>query len=216
MGLGYAVRSRLGRYEPAVSEAYRSAFIDLDSLAATVASLAPEATRVAEIGCGDGSMAGALLSRMPSLDYTGIDVSDHPGRLFDGDRSRVRFLSQLSSELVTTEAGTFDVVLVVDVVHHVAEGDRLSLLQDAAALLRPGGLLLFKDWERGRGLAHLLAYGSDRYVSGDITVRFMPLDELRELTAKATPGFDLVVECRVPPRKNNVLFALRKPATITA
>jgi SAM-dependent methyltransferase len=216
MGLGYAVRSRLGRFEPAVSELYRSAFIDLDSLAATVASLAPEATRGAEIGCGDGSMARALLDRMPSLDYTGIDVSDHPGRLFAGDRSRVRFLSQLSSELVATEAGTFDVVLVVDVIHHVAEGERLSLLQDAAALLRPGGLLLFKDWERGRGLAHLLAYGSDRYVSGDTTVRFMPLDELGELTAKAMPDFDLVVECRIPPRKNNVLFALRKPTTITA
>jgi SAM-dependent methyltransferase len=216
MGLGYAVRSRLGKYEPAVSEAYRARFIDLGVLATTVASLAPGASRVAEIGCGDGSMAAAILAEMPSVEYVGIDVADNPGRLFAGDRSRVRFVSQPSSELVVTEAGTFDVVLVVDVVHHVADSERVSLLADAAALLRPGGLLIFKDWERGRGAAHLLAYGSDRYVSGDRTVRFMPLEELHQLAAKAAPGFELAVECRVPPRRNNVLLALRKPATPTA
>jgi 2-polyprenyl-3-methyl-5-hydroxy-6-metoxy-1,4-benzoquinol methylase len=216
MGLGYAVRSRLGKFEPAVSDAYRSAFIDLDDLAATVASLAPHASRVAEIGCGDGSMANATLSRMPHVQYVGIDVADQPGRLFSGDRSRVRFVSQQSSELVATDAGTFDVVLVVDVVHHVAESERVSVLTDAAALVRPGGLLLFKDWERGRGPAHLLAYTSDRYVSGDRTVRFMPLDELHELAIKAAPGFELVLECRVPPRRNNVLLALRRPAALDA
>jgi len=215
MGLGYAVRSRLGKYEPAVSEAYRSAFINLDDVATTVASLAPHATRIAEIGCGDGSMADAMLSRMPSVDYVGIDVADNPGRLFAGDRSRVRFVSEPSSALVAREAGTFDVVLLVDVVHHVADKDRVAVLSDAAALVRPGGLLIFKDWERGRGAAHLLAYTSDRYVSGDRTVRFMPLDELRELAAKAAPGFELAVECRVPPRRNNVLLALRRPTSGT-
>jgi SAM-dependent methyltransferase len=204
MGLGYAVRSRLGKYEPAVSEAYRSAFINLDDVATTVASLAPHATRIAEIGCGDGSMADAMLSRMPSVDYVGIDVADNPGRLFAGDRSRVRFVSEPSSALVAS-----------DVVHHVADNDRVAVLSDGAALVRPGGLLIFKDWERGRGAAHLLAYTSDRYVSGDRTVRFMPLDELRELAAKAAPGFELAVECRVPPRRNNVLLALRRPTSGT-
>ena len=213
MGLGYAVRSRLGKYEPAVSDAYRSAFINLDDVATTVASLAPHATRIAEIGCGDGSMAAAMFACMPSVDYTGIDVADRPGRLFAGDRSRVRFMSQPSSALVATEAGTFDIVLLVDVVHHVADSDRVAVLSDGAALVRPGGLLIFKDWERGRGAAHLLAYASDRYVSGDRSVRFMPLDELRELAAKAAPGFELAVECRVPPRRNNVLLALRRPAS---
>ncbi|MCU1603551.1 MAG: Methyltransferase protein [Modestobacter sp.] len=212
MGLGYAVRSRLGRYEPAVSEAYRAAFIDLGDLATTIATLAPQASRVAEIGCGDGSMASALVSRMPHIDYTGIDLAPTPGRLFAGDRSRARFRTQASADLVATDAGGFDVVLVVDVVHHVPDGLRLALLTDAARLVRPGGLLVFKDWELGRGPAHLLAYVSDRYVSGDRTVRFMPLDELHDLAEKAAPDFELVVECRVPPRRNNVLLALRRPA----
>ncbi|MPQ99784.1 methyltransferase [Modestobacter sp. I12A-02628] len=212
MGLGYAVRSRLGKYEPAVSEAYRARFIDLADLATTVATLAPNASRIAEIGCGDGSMAMAMLAKMPRVTYTGIDLAPTPGRLFEGDRSRVQFHCQPSADLVATDAGQFDVVLVVDVVHHVADDQRVALLADAAALVRPGGLLAFKDWEMGRGLAHLLAYGSDRYISGDTTVRFMPYDELRSLAAQAAPDFELVVECRVPPRRNNVLLALRKPA----
>jgi|SRR3954470_23185087 2-polyprenyl-3-methyl-5-hydroxy-6-metoxy-1,4-benzoquinol methylase len=211
MGLGYAVRSRLGKYEPAVSDMYRGAFIDLDDLATTVISLAPDATRVAEIGCGDGSMANALVPRMPRIQFTGIDLAPTPGRLFSGDRSRATFATRPSADLVATDAGSFDVVLVVDVVHHVADDQRLALLTDAAALVRPGGVLVFKDWERGAGLAHLLAYTSDRYVSGDRTVRFMPYEELRELADKAAPGFELVVECRIPPRRNNVLFVLRRP-----
>jgi SAM-dependent methyltransferase len=212
MGLGYAVRSRLGRYEPVVSETYRAAFIDLAGLADTVVSLAPHASRVAEIGCGDGSVASALVPRMPAVEYVGVDLAPSPGRLFSGDRSRATFRTQPSAELVATAAGSFDVVLVVDVAHHVPDGQRLPLLTDAARLVRPGGLLVFKDWERGQGLAHLLAYISDRYVSGDRTVRFMPYEELHELAAAAAPGFELVVECRVPPRRNNVLIALRRPA----
>lgn len=212
MGLGYAVRSRLGKYEPAVSDRYRGVFIDLDDLATTTISLAPAATRVAEIGCGDGSMADALVPRLPLVRYTGIDLAPSPGRLFRGDRSRATFATQPSADLVATDAGSFDVVLVVDVVHHVADDQRLALLTDAAALVKPGGLLLFKDWERGGGVAHLLAYVSDRYVSGDRTVRFMPYDELHELADKAARGFELVVECRIPPRRNNLLLSLRRPA----
>jgi SAM-dependent methyltransferase len=192
MGLGYEVRSRLGRYEPAISDAYRGAFINLDDLATTIASLAPDAQRVAEIGSGDGSMANALVARLPRAQYVGIDLAPTTGRLFEGDRSRATFV-------------------VVDVVHHVPDDQRLALLSDAAALIRPGGLLAFKDWERGRGPAHALAYASDRYVSGDRAVRFMPLTELHDLARQAAPGFDLVVECRVPPRRNNVLLVLQRP-----
>jgi SAM-dependent methyltransferase len=211
MGLGYQVRSRLGRYEPAISDAYRGAFINLDDLATTIASLAPDAQRVAEIGSGDGSMANALVPRLPKAEYVGIDLAPTTGRLFEGDRSRATFRTQPSAELVRTDAGSFDVVVVVDVVHHVPDDQRLALLSDAAALTRPGGLLAFKDWERGRGPAHALAYASDRYVSGDRTVRFMPLTELHDLARDAAPGFELVVECRVPPRRNNVLLVLQRP-----
>lgn len=43
------------------------------------------------------------------------------------------------------DARGFDVVAAIDVMHHVPRSDRDALLASAAARLRPGGLLIYKD-----------------------------------------------------------------------
>lgn len=130
----------------------------MNALAEVVRSLAPDARRIAEIGCGDGAVAEALLAVLPGAAYVGVDVAPEPGRLFRGDLDRARFASQLSSDLLAeTGPGQFDLVVVVDLVHRVADADRVALLWDAADLVAPGGLLLVMEWERGAGLGHLLA-----------------------------------------------------------
>lgn len=211
MGFGASVRRRLGRWEVPAADLYRSLFVELDDLAATVASLG-NAERILEIGCGDGAFADSLCLTYPQAHYLGIDVSDNPGRLFRGDRSRARFRSITTTELLAERPRQFDLVVVVDVLHHVAEDQRAQVLRDAAALTAPAGLIAVKEWERGRGAAHALAYAADRYVSGDATVRFMPEHELRQVVGSALPGFELACKARVPPRRNNLLLALRKPA----
>ena len=210
MGVGETVRRRLGRLEGPAAEAYRSVFINLDDLAETLASLGP-AERILEIGCGDGSVADRLCTVFPQASYLGIDVAPEPGRRFTGDRARAEFRSILSSELLGERPEPFDLVVVVDVLHHVLDGERAGLLADAAALTRPGGVVVVKDWERDRSVAHMLCYGADRYVSGDATVRFMPADELRTLVHSGLDGFQPVIEARIPPRRNNLLLALRRP-----
>lgn len=209
MGFGTAVRHRLGRWEAPASELYRSAFINLDDLAASLASLGP-AKRILEIGCGEGAMAERLCQVYPDAEYLGIDISGQPGRMFQGDRSRATFRTMSSTELLAESPGTFDLVTIVDVVHHVSDDLRPQVLRDAAALTAPDGLLAVKEWEQGRGIAHLIAYTADRYVSGDAEVRFMPSAELRELVASALPDFRLVCESRIPPRRNNLLLAMRR------
>lgn len=103
------------------SDLYRSLFIDVNALAEVARSLAPDAHRIAEIGCDDGSVAEALLAVLPGAAYVGVDVAE-PGRLFRGDLARARFASQLSSDLLAESGpGQFDLVVVVDVVHHVAD-----------------------------------------------------------------------------------------------
>jgi 2-polyprenyl-3-methyl-5-hydroxy-6-metoxy-1,4-benzoquinol methylase len=211
VGLGTAVRTRLGRWEVPAAELYRSAFINLDDLATSLASLVP-AKRILEIGCGDGAMADRLCTAYPDAEYLGIDISPEPGRLFRGDASRATFRSVYSSELVAEGGPQFDLVAVVDVVHHVAEDIRAAVLRDAAALTAPGGTVAVKEWERGRGIPHLMAYTADRYVSGDRTVRFLDPAELRALVAANMPGFSLTSETRIPPHRNNVLLLMRKDA----
>jgi 2-polyprenyl-6-hydroxyphenyl methylase/3-demethylubiquinone-9 3-methyltransferase len=207
--LGTAVRTRLGRWEIPAAELYRSAFINLDDLAASLASLGP-VKRILEIGCGDGAMADRLCTAYPDSEYLGIDIAQSPGRLFRGDPSRATFRSISSSDLLAERPEPFDLVAIVDVIHHVADDLRAAVLRDAAELTASDGLLAVKEWERGRGLAHVMAYTADRYISGDNTVRFMEPAELRSLIRETVPSFSVVCEARIPPHRNNILLALRR------
>jgi 2-polyprenyl-6-hydroxyphenyl methylase/3-demethylubiquinone-9 3-methyltransferase len=212
MGVGGAVRRRLGRFEIPAADLYRGRFINLEDLAATLASLGP-AKRIMEIGCGDGTLAQRLVAAFPDAEYVGVDVAPTPGRLFRGDRSRVSFHSMPSGDYLAAHPDeTFDLVVVVDVLHHVPEAYRIPLLRDAATLAGEHGLVAVKDWERGHGLPHLMAYTADRYVSGDKTVRFPSREELRAVIAEGLPGLGVVLEARIPPRRNNVLRVLRRDA----
>lgn len=101
--------------------------------------------------------------------------------------------------------------LLVDVLHHVHDDSRLSVLQDAAKLTRPDGVIALKEWELIRGPANFLAYIADRFVSGDRSVRFMALPEIEGLIESALPGWEIITHSRILPRRNNALWVLRKP-----
>ncbi|HEY7858785.1 MAG TPA: class I SAM-dependent methyltransferase [Candidatus Nanopelagicales bacterium] len=211
MPLGSSVRGLLGRYEPAAIRLYRGRFIDLDALAATIASVAPDSMRVLEIGCGDGAMMESLQRQLPATSMLGIDPGvPTPGRMFDGDRTRVTFEESLTSDLIARGEPPFDLVLLVDVLHHVADVDRQTVLDDAATLTAPGGTLIVKEWEAGKGLGNRLAFVADRYVSGDVTVRFMRRDEMQALVDNAVPGWQRTCEARIPPRRANLLLSYRR------
>src|SRR6478735_2842256 len=150
MSIGSTVRARLGRFEQPAAEAYRAVFISLDDLARQVGTAAPHAARILEIGCGDGSVADRVIRTHPHAHYLGVDVSAAPGRRYTGAPDRAAFAAMTAGELRATEPEPFDLVLVVDVLHHVHnDEDRAALLADAAAILAPGGTLLVKEWARG-------------------------------------------------------------------
>ena len=210
MGLGGAVRRRLGRWEIPAADLYRSRFISLDDLATVLASVGP-VKRIMEIGAGDGTLAQRICAVFPDADYVGIDISPNPGRLFRGNPEQVKFLSMATYDYLAANPGdTFDLVVIVDVLHHIPEQLRVPVLRDAATLTAPGGTIALKDWERGRGLWHLVAYSADRYLSGDRDVRFPSLEELHSIVAEGLPEFGITLEARIPPRRNNVLWTLRR------
>lgn len=205
MGFGSAVRARLGRFETPVAEAYRRLFIDLDSFA-TLLGGRYSPRRVLEIGCGDGAMADRLVREFPEIDYLGIDVSAEAGRRYTGDPHRAEFATMTSADLVAASPEPFDLVVVVDVLHHVpSEDDRRDLLRDAATLSTIGGTVVVKEWASRPRPGYSLAYFSDRYVSGDRTVRFCTREECRSLVRTSLPGWRLVDEATVRPWPNNVV-----------
>lgn len=210
--VGSAVRRVLGRFEPRAIELYRGMFIDLDCLAVTVLSAAPQAKRVLEIGCGDGAMATALRGVRPDIELVGLDPGvAEPGRMFHGDRAGVSFRSITTTELRAEEPPLFDLVVLCDVLHHVAEAQREPLLGEAAALTAPGGTVAVKEWAHRGGVGTMVAYGADRWVSGDATVRFMPDAELDGMLARALPGWAVTCEAWIPPRRANRLVTSQRP-----
>lgn len=201
--IGPAVRTRLGRFEVPAADAYRSVFINLEDCAELISSLWP-AQRILEVGCGDGSFAERLLDRYRTAEYVGIDISDEPGRLFRGDQDRATFHSIDSRAFRAQNAEPFDLVVVVDVVHHIPLASRRPILEDVRALTRPGGHYVIKEWEPTKTFTHLACWAADRFITGD-DISHVHSSSL-QADLKAWLGDDLVIEGRVPPRRNNYLL----------
>lgn len=90
-------------------------------LAREIADLLP-AGRVLDVGCGDGSIARAVMDRRPDVEVHGIDVLVRPETHipvvgFDGTT-------------IPHGDGSFDAVMFVDVLHHT--DDATVLLREAA------------------------------------------------------------------------------------
>jgi 2-polyprenyl-6-hydroxyphenyl methylase/3-demethylubiquinone-9 3-methyltransferase len=210
VGIGTAIRHRLGPYEHTVAEGYRAWFINLDDFARTVASIV-DPVRIAEIGCGDGAVAERMCREFPGAHYTGIDIAPDPGRLFRGDRAQAQFHSVSSSDLLAQAPPPFDLVMLVDVFHHLHVDLRVPTIRDMDALCRPGGTIVIKDWARALNPAQFASYMSDRYISGDRQVHYASRTELRAAIQAGIGQAHLVCEARIPPRRNNIMFGLRKP-----
>jgi 2-polyprenyl-3-methyl-5-hydroxy-6-metoxy-1,4-benzoquinol methylase len=206
--IGPAVRRRLGRFETTVAEAYRTVFFNVDDFGRVTRSLVPSAARILEIGCGDGSVADRVSRLYPLADYTGIDIAPEPGRRFQGDCTRVTFAKVTSGELRSSLPEAFDLILIVDVLHHIpADDDRASVIADAVAMLAPQGTLLVKEWEVIAGLPYAAGYLADRFVSGDKLVRYMDWTTLTSIISRGAPELIPAWSTSVRPWRCNMVRA---------
>ncbi len=211
MGIGTWVRRRLGPLEIPATDLYRSAFLDLGALARELAAGVP-AKRILEVGCGDGCLAQRLSRTFPDASYLGIDVVESAGRLYRGDPAFAEFRVMTVQQLCAEQPDPYDLVLLVDVIHHVPEPLRAEVLRCSAGLVSPDGHLAVKEIERDRSAYYSAVYVADRYVTGD-RVRFHSMAELTAMMAATRSwGFSDPRVSRVRPAHNNVLFAARRDA----
>ncbi|HEX4384219.1 MAG TPA: class I SAM-dependent methyltransferase [Myxococcales bacterium] len=93
--------------------------------------------RVLEIGCGEGANLRRLQARAPGARLVGADFS----------RAKTAFVARtLNLPAICSDAtalpiagGSFDAVLVRDLLHHIAPEARIKVLAEARRVLRPGG-----------------------------------------------------------------------------
>lgn len=109
----------------------------------------PVGSRVFDIGCGAGLFLTLLASRGRIIEGLGVDVSEPAISLADRARyqlphpDRLKFVVDRGD--MAWPHAEFDVVSMIDVLHHVLPMNQPEVLRKAASVVRPGGLLLFKD-----------------------------------------------------------------------
>lgn len=199
-----------GRHERLISDLWRAGFIDLDQFFAQVRTWAPEASRVLEIGCGEGAGTERLAEAYPNASVLAIDITPNLGRLYRGPTDNVSFRQIAVTDLPKTHAGKFDLVVMCDVLHHIPPELRAKIVAAARRLLEPGGSFVFKDWERRPTPIHWIAYASDRWLTGD-RVQYVTKAEAETLLASEFDGTGPKSSFRVRPWRNN--FALLMQAS---
>ena len=208
MAIGSLIRRMFGPYERQISDTYRSIFLDIGDFATHIQRWKPHAGRILEVGSGEGAVTERLRALYPDADITGIDLTHRLGRLYRGPRNRVRFIQCPVQDIAAAEPGRYDLVVLCDVLHHVPEALRQSLLDAIRTTLGPGGILVFKDWERTGTPIHWLCYAPDRWITGD-RIAYMTRDEMRTRLSRSFGEAALVAEARTAPWPNNVATLVR-------
>ena len=104
--------------------------------------------RVADVGCGGGLLSESLAragARVTGIDL-GEKVIDIARLHLHESNLQVDYRVQSSAELAAAEAATFDVVCCMELTEHVP--DPAALVNDLAAMLKPGGRLFMSTINR--------------------------------------------------------------------
>lgn len=116
-----------------------------EGYAALLEFMPENATRVLDLGCGDGEVVGRVLTARPDAEAVAADFSEEMLR-----RVRERFVEALNVRIVEhdldaplpTDWGTFDVVVSGFAIHHVVDARKRALYAEVYDRLRPGGVFL--------------------------------------------------------------------------
>jgi 2-polyprenyl-3-methyl-5-hydroxy-6-metoxy-1,4-benzoquinol methylase len=170
VALGPTVRKMLDSSPALVgwlTDTYRGFFVDLDAVVDAIPMDASVGSFL-NIGTGDGELVNSLVARYPNLRLTTTDISDQQGWLLKPEvRQTVTVETRTPSDIAEDGfGGSFDIVFMSDVMHHVPVEDRETVMQAAWQAVSPGGKLVIKDIE-DRGIKAVLSLWSDKYLTGD-------------------------------------------------
>jgi 2-polyprenyl-3-methyl-5-hydroxy-6-metoxy-1,4-benzoquinol methylase len=111
--------------------------------------LVPHGSSILDVGCGAGLFLGLLSSCGTIQRGVGFDASRSAITLAQDMRSALPEQAPLQFTQIDATAawpeGEFDVVSMIDVLHHVGPAFQLDVLSLAVSKVRPGGLFLYKD-----------------------------------------------------------------------
>ncbi len=123
----------------------------------TANSIPADATSVLDLGCGTGTAARAIASRLTSASVTGVDLSPYmvfAARLKAKSLSNVTFI-HANAEALPFDDDSFDAVTASLLFHETPLHAALNIMKEARRVLKPGGAFIVFDGAQGDSLAKL-------------------------------------------------------------
>jgi len=186
--LGKLARQIFGRNFHALGKLYRSIFVDLEALAKSISSYIPPNATVVDVGGGDGEPLNELLHLRKDIKVKLIDLSPGIGNAIRNEYSgRVEVYPETSTtEFFNKTRIVPDVILINDVVHHVANEARKAFFSDLRAMAgdKWTSTVIIKDVEPGF-FRSALGLAADRYVSGDKQTSLIGREDLSRMFQEA-------------------------------
>ncbi len=112
----------------------------------------PEESSILDVGCGAGAFLGLLAATGRRIHGVGFDksaVAIHDAHAMADCIKARGCVANLRFDRIDVESawpeGPFDVVSMIDVIHHVPVHARRAVFEMAHASLRPGGQMIYKD-----------------------------------------------------------------------
>ena len=110
-----------------------------------------------EIGCGEGANLVTLRRMGCEAKYTGGDCFPQKIDFCRAHHRDAQFVIADARQRLPFEDGSFDGVLIRDVLHHLAEPDRVNALRESMRILRRGGVLAIIEGNANNPIALLFA-----------------------------------------------------------
>lgn len=177
------------------AHAYQEKYMNVDLYAPTLdlfcSSIANPQAHILDIACGPGNITRYLLARHPHFHILGIDIADKMLALATTNVPAATF-RHMDARHISQLTGRYHGIMCGFCLPYLAKEEALQLIQDAALLLLPGGVLYIStmedDYTRS-GITHSS--------SGDEV--YMYYHEAGYLTAALTArGFTIITQQRQP------------------
>ncbi len=162
-----------------------------------VASLAPLGD-VLDLGCGRGQLGVLLLESRAATTVRGCDWDDE--KVAIANRAALGLSGEFAKgDVRTAHAEAADTVLLIDVLHYFDRDTQDALLIRAAGLVKPGGRLVLRDADTGRGWRSMMTRieeglftaikfnRGERVLFRDVTRELVPLLEAQGMSCSVVP-----------------------------
>jgi SAM-dependent methyltransferase len=142
---------RGGGWDQDLQEFFASGRVEVDDVLRVLADrgIRVQTGRALDFGCGVGRLTRALAERFDSCD--GIDLAAsmiERAREFNGDGGRMRFHHNAAPDLRLFGDGSFDFILSLIVLQHMAPGLMRGYMREFVRVLHPRGVAFFNVPER--------------------------------------------------------------------